>query len=194
VITLADPGTLGCNPTTAEVAAAFGAATVTDNCSAGLTATFTDGAESVTGCTVSVTRTWSATDDCGNTATATQTVSFTRDTDQPVITLADPGTLGCNPTTAEVAAAFGAATVSDNCTIGLTATFTDGAETVTGCTVSVTRTWAATDDCGNTTTATQTITFTRDTDKPVITLADPGTLGCNPTTAEVAAAFGAAYR
>jgi hypothetical protein len=78
--------------------------TVSDNCSAGLTATFTDGAESITGCTVSVTRTWTATDDCGNTATATQTVTFTRDTDKPVITLADPGTLGCNPTTAEVAA------------------------------------------------------------------------------------------
>jgi hypothetical protein len=131
----------------------------------------------MTGCTVSVTRTWSATDDCGNTATTEQTITFTRDTDKPVITLADPGTLGCNPTTAEVAAAFGAASVSDNCSTGLTATFTDGAESVTGCTVSVTRTWAATDDCGNTATATQTITFTRDTDKPVITLDGSGHTG-----------------
>src|SRR5258706_550736 len=134
VINLAAPGVLNCNATVANVAAAFGAATVTDNCSAGLTATGTVQAEVVTGCTVSVTKTWTVTDACNNTGTASQTVTFTRDNTAPVINLAAPGVLNCNATVANVAAAFGAATVTDNCSAGLTATGTVQAEVVNGCT------------------------------------------------------------
>src|SRR5678816_4774346 len=69
-----------CNPTAAQINAAFGTASVTDNCSTGLTATFSDGAEVPgSGCSVSITRTWTVSDACGNTGTQTQTITFTRD-------------------------------------------------------------------------------------------------------------------
>src|SRR5665811_1285699 len=180
------------NATTAQVAAAFGTAAVTDNCSADLTATGTIAAEVVTGCSVSVTKNWTVTDACGNIGTATQTVTFPRDSTLPVITLAAAGTLSCNATTAMVAAAFGTATVTDNCSADLTATGTIATEVVTGCSVSVTKNWTVTDACGNIGTATQTVTFPRDSTLPVITLAAAGTLSCNATTAQVAAAFGTA--
>ncbi|WP_205514704.1 HYR-like domain-containing protein, partial [Longitalea arenae] len=181
-----------CNPTADQIAAAFGTASVTDNCSTGLTATFTDGAETGTGCDRSITRTWTVTDACGNTTTQTQTITFTRDTEAPVITLTASTAVICNPTADQIAAAFGTASVTDNCSTGLTATFTDGAETGTGCDRSITRTWTVTDACGNTATQTQTITFTRDTEAPVITLTASTAVICNPTADQIAAAFGTA--
>src|SRR5439155_14415560 len=114
---------------------------------------------------------WTVTAGCGNTGTVSQTVTYTRDTTKPVITLAAASGLGCNPTTANIAAAFGGATVSDNCSSGLTASGTVGAETGWGCTFSTTKSWTVTDNCGNSGTASQTVTYTRDTTKPVITLA-----------------------
>ena len=54
-------------------------------------------------------------------------MSFKRDTTAPVITVAASSTLACNPTAADIAAAFGAASVSDNCSVGLVATGTVGA-------------------------------------------------------------------
>src|SRR5205814_2177184 len=98
------------------------------------------------------------------------TVTFTRDTADPVTTLGAATTVPCNPTDAQIAAAFGAATVNDNCSSGLTAAGTLGAEQGTGCTRTVTKSWTVTDGCGNTGTASQTLTFTRDTANPVITL------------------------
>src|SRR5438309_2248994 len=149
-MTLAAASALGCNPTDGQIAAAFGAASVTDNCSSGLVATGTIGGEQGTGCTRTVTKSWTVTDGCGNTGTASQTVTFTRDTQNPVITLAAASALGCNPTDAQIAAAFGAATVTDNCSSGLVATGTIGGEQGTGCTRTVTKSWTVTDGCGNT--------------------------------------------
>src|SRR5206468_2311415 len=131
------------------VAAAFGTASVTDNCSTGLTATGTIQAEVVSGCNVSVTKNWTVTDACNNTGTATQTVTFVRDNTAPVITLTASTALNCNGTPANVAAAFGTASVTDNCSTGLTATGTIQAEVVSGCNVSVTKNWIVTDACKN---------------------------------------------
>jgi hypothetical protein len=191
-IVVATAGSLPCNPTTAQIAAAFGGATVSDNCSTGLTATGVVGAETGSGCSFSTTKTWTVTDNCGNTQTATQTVNYTRDVVKPTIVVATAGSLPCNPTTAQIAAAFGGATVSDNCSTGLTATGSVGVESGTGCIRTVVKTWNVTDGCGNTQTATQTVTFTRDTEVPVISLAPATALGCNPTSAQIAAAFGGA--
>src|SRR5206468_3695128 len=169
-----------------------GAATVSDNCRTGLTATEPVGSAAGSCSAFSTTKSWSVTDDCGNTGTASQTVTYTRDTDVPVISLASSSSLSCNPTASQVAAAFGAATVSDNCSSGLTATGTVGSETGSGCTFSTTKSWSVTDACGNTGTASQTVTYTRDTDVPVISLASASSLSCNPDASQIAAAFGGA--
>ena len=94
---------------------------------------------------------------CINTCNQTYTIS---DNINPTISLTPAASLGCNPTAVQVAAAFGTATVSDNCTAALTVTSAIQTEVVTGCTVSVTKNWTATDACGNTTLSSQTINFT----------------------------------
>src|SRR5207244_2978295 len=123
----------------------------------------------------SVTKTWTVTDNCGKTGINSQTVYFTRDTALPVITLAAASALPCNPTAAQIAAAFGSASVSDNCSSGLVASGTVGAEQGTGCSRSVTKTWTVTDNCGKTGINSQTVYFTRDTEAPLFSGLPPAT-------------------
>src|SRR4030095_13707901 len=181
-----------CNPTAANITAAFGNATATDACGT-VTPTGVEGSETlVSGCTYQVIKTWTAVDACGNSATASQTVSYTRDVTAPVITIAPftPITI-CNPTAANITAAFGNATATDACGT-VTPTGVEGSETlVSGCTYQVIKTWTAVDACGNSATASQTVSYTRDVTAPVITIAPftPITI-CNPTAANITAAFG----
>ena len=66
----------------------FGNATATDACGT-VTPTGVEGTETlVSGCTYQVIKTWTATDACNNSATAQQTVTYTRDVTAPVITIA----------------------------------------------------------------------------------------------------------
>lgn len=113
--------------------------------------------------------TFRATDDCGNSNTKTLRWTII-DTQVPTITgLAPSVTVYCpNPLPI-----IPAATVSDNCDASVAITFAriykdslcDGSYTVL-------TTWTATDDCGNSASATQNI-FVRDTTKPVFTLIPP---------------------
>jgi hypothetical protein len=152
-----------------------------------------DGAVITNGCLRSQTRTFTATDACTNSATTTRMVTWTVDTEVPVITATGTTlTLGCNPSAADINAALGTATATDNCSVG-TPTATDGAVTGT-CTKSQTRTWNVSDGCGNPAVAvSRTVTWTSDVVAPVIvatgtTLA----LGCNPSAADINAALGTA--
>ncbi|XOV68834.1 MAG: PKD domain-containing protein [Fluviicola sp.] len=133
----------------------------TDNCDGTGSVTGSDGALSG-GCPATMTRTWTYTDACGNTATETQTITVD-DTQAPVF--------AAPPATANVQCAADVPAMvnlgwTDNC---------DGAGTVTGADVSdgqtcpetITRTWTYTDACGNTATETQTITV-HDTQAPVL--------------------------
>src|SRR5207247_6346323 len=128
----------------AQIDAALGSATATDNCGTP-TVTSLDGVVSGT-CAKSQTRTFIATDGCGNQATTPRTVTWTEDTTVPVITAT--GTtmaLGCNPTAAQIDAALGSATATDNCSTG---TVTVWAGVMSGtCTTSHARTFNATDGC-----------------------------------------------
>src|SRR6185369_2825672 len=179
-------GVLGCNPTTADINAALGTATATDNCGSA-TLTSTDGAVASNGCGRSQTRTWTATDGCGNTSTASRTATWTFDVTPPTLTATGTTTsLGCNPTTAAINAALGSATATDNCGGTPTVTSTDGAVASSGCGRSQTRTWTATDGCGNTSTTSRTVSWTVDVTPPTITATGTTTtLGCNPTTAAI---------
>src|SRR5206468_3598686 len=138
-----------CNPTATQIDGALGTATATDNCGP-VTPSFTDGTVSTSGCSRSQTRTWSVTDACGNAATpVSRTVTWTEDTTPPVITATGTTlTLGCNPTAADIEAALGTATASDDCG-PVTPTPSDSVITQTGCMRSQTRTWTANDACGN---------------------------------------------
>ncbi|THU30207.1 hypothetical protein FAM09_30360 [Niastella caeni] len=163
VITLTASTSVPCNPTAANIVAAFGTATVADNCTTGLTATFTDGVEQGTGCIRTVTRTWTVTDSCGNTGTATQTVSFTRDTQAPQFVGVPANiTIQCDNIPAAPVV-----TANDNCSPSVAVTYAEAVSVVEGC-GTITRTWTTTDLCGNTATATQVLTVVDNT-APIIT-------------------------
>ncbi|MFC4511279.1 hypothetical protein ACFO28_13245, partial [Flavobacterium buctense] len=130
-----------------------------------------------------ITRTWTVTDDCGNAASATQTIKI-QDVTAPVIaTLPTSSTINC-PAIPE----FAQATATDNCDTDVSLTFVD--TTTNGAcagSYSVTRTWTATDDCGNTSSASQTINV-QDVTAPVIAaLPAPSTINC-PAVPEFAQA------
>src|SRR4029079_8818346 len=123
-----------------------------------------------------------------------RTVTWSVDTEIPVITTTGTTlSLGCNPTSGEIDAALGTASAADNCTVG-TPTVSDDLITGDPCLQSQTRTFNVTDACGNSALeVSRTVTWTIDTEIPVITAT--GTtlaLGCNPTAGEMDAALGTA--
>ncbi|GIV33140.1 MAG: hypothetical protein KatS3mg031_0675 [Chitinophagales bacterium] len=111
-----------------------------------------------------ITRTWTATDACGNSSSATQAITVTDDT-PPVITGIGPD----KSITCEEAVEFDQATAQDGCGGQVQLTYED--DTIAGQCANayiIIRTWTATDACGNSSSATQAITVTDDT-PPVIT-------------------------
>ncbi len=155
---------------------------ITDNCDTNMVVTYTF-TTSDTLCPGSYTMhlTWSATDDCGNTGTATQT-ALVRDTQGPLFTLVPgPLTIRCDTFSLPPAA-----------TMGVNIMATDNCSQVTGITTQVSsmqdpdpsqcghysyniiRTFTATDQCGNTSTTTQVIS--------VIDNLGPGPGGLTDTT------------
>ena len=110
-----------------------------------------------------------ATDECGNTATATCTQSIAvEDNSAPVITLLDTIQVACDAFDPE---ALYDVSASDNCS---DPDLVIDAQTALdeGCAGSYLRTYRATDDCGNTTTADQLIQLT-DAVNPEITISCP---------------------
>jgi hypothetical protein len=143
-----------------------GAVTATDNCDNNVTVSLDE--QTIPGaCANSFTliRTWTATDDCGNSTTAVQTISA-GDNEAPVITdIPADETIECSTGVPSP----GTVTATDNCDNNVTVSLDE--QTIPGsCANSFTliRTWTATDDCGNSTTAVQTISA-GDNEAPVIT-------------------------
>ncbi|MEI6408671.1 MAG: ice-binding family protein [Bacteroidota bacterium] len=146
----------------------FAAATATDLCGGTPIINFTDLITPSGFCTqsYSVTRTWTATDNCGNTSTCSRII-FVTDNTAPIIscpTVVSPVECPFVP------ASFGTATATDLCdattTIGFSDVFTTGGICLQN--YSVTRSWVATDGCGNSSTCSRTI-FVTDNTAPVIT-------------------------
>ena len=135
-------------------------ATATDNCG---DVTITVEEETTPGACAGdyvITRTFTATDDCGNATSATQTITIV-DTTAPVLTIPADYTAECSDEHP-----MDDATATDNCG---DVTITVEEETTPGACAGdyvITRTFTATDDCGNATSATQTITIV-DTTAPV---------------------------
>ena len=127
-------------------------------------------------------RTWIATDDNGNTTTHIQTITV-EDNTPPVLSLPANQTAECSDDLTPIA--FGVATATDNCDASPVITFTDA--TMSGAcsgTFTITRTWTATDACGNVSTADQIIS-TSDTTAPefVEDLPQNLTIECNSVPA-----------
>ncbi len=182
----------GCNPSTSAIDAALGTANATGDCGT-VTLTSSDGPVISLACDRSQTRTWIATDACGSFASAARTVTWIVDHVLPgITTTGTTDNLGCNPSSGDIDAALGSAFASDNCS-PVSATVADGAIQSIGCNRSQTRTWTATDACGNIASASRTVTWVENTSSPIgtITGTNPN-LGCNPSSAAIDAALGTA--
>lgn len=133
------------------------------------------------GCKVALTRTYVVTDMCGNSNTCSHVLSWSEDTEAPQFTSCAPDMdLGCNPTNIPSADLM-AVIATDNC--GISDVVLDDETIVTnGFAVMLTRTYLATDGCGNSNTCLQTITWRQDFDAPeIIEFVQDLDLGCNPT-------------
>ena len=118
----------------------------------------------------SITRTWTAVDDCGNQATPVSQTITVEDNTPPVITCPVDVTFNCN------SGSSGEATAVDACDPDPVITFTDEVISTT-CPAIVNRTWVATDACGNSSSCVQVITVV-DNDPPSITCPNPVTVQC----------------
>ena len=131
-----------------------------------------------------VTREFTATDDCGNASSATQTITIV-DTTSPLLTIPADYTAECSDDLP-----MDDASATDNCGV---VTVTVIETTIAGdCAgdYSITRAFTATDDCGNAASATQTITII-DTTAPSLILPENLSLTCfdsndfgTPTTSD----------
>ena len=132
--------------------------------------------------TGSITRTWVAEDDCGNSSSCDQILTVI-DTEAPAIVCPDDVTIQCDDSTDPVDNG-GDATATDNCTADadIMISYTD-APSLGGCngTGSITRTWVAEDDCGNSSSCDQILTVI-DTEAPAIACPDDVTIQCDDST------------
>ena len=127
-------------------------------------------------CPIVVTRRWTVTDVCGNTAACNQTINIT-ETVAPSVICPVNVTISCTSST--LPATTGTATSTDNCTVSPTVTYTDVTASLPTCAqeYTITRTWRATDNCGNSSICTQLITIDDNT-PPVINCPVNVTLEC----------------
>ena len=150
------PANITIQCTASTLPANTGSATATDNCDGSPTVDFTDVTVAGT-CPQerTITRTWTASDDCGNSSSCVQTI-LVDDSVAPAIVCPANMTIQCTAST--LPANTGSATATDNCDGSPTVNFTD--VTVAGTCPqerTITRTWTATDDCGNSSTCSQVI-------------------------------------
>jgi hypothetical protein len=183
---------LGCNPAASSIPDVnLASVTATSCCGNPVTITGTK-SQITAGCNTSYRYLiYTASDNYGNTATYTQTITWTVDTNAPTITSAPAGgSLGCNPATLPTDASIKAQVkAADNCT--LTNIYVTHSDMTNGCTYYRVFFINATDECGNTSPwTTVTYGWTVDTTAPTITSAPAGgSLGCNPTNLPTDASF-----
>ncbi len=170
--------TISCTANT--LPANTGSPTGTDNCDTSPTITYTDVSSGGT-CPQEYTiiRTWKAQDDCGNINTCNQTITID-DSSPPALTCPANVTIQCTAST--LPANTGVPTTSDNCDLTLSITFSN-VITSGGCPQEfiITRTWIATDDCGNSSTCNQIISV-EDNTAPVILCPPNITIQCTAST------------
>ena len=149
----------------------FSNPTVSDNCDTNIGLEFSDSGIS-NACTGGVIiRTWTATDECGNTATAQQRVTISADNAQPTFTSTLPQDITVTCGNIPVAPIVEASDCN-----GATVSFVESDPAIRICGYTITRTWTATDGCGNQISHTQTINV----DCPIeATISASNSVDCN---------------
>ena len=137
-----------------------GQLTASDNCMDNITVTGVDAIDNSDPCQITIVRTWTFMDDCGNSSSVSQNI-IVADTTAPTITVPADITIQCGAD--ESSANTGEATGSDNCN-NLTITYSDTDTSACGNTKTITRTWTVTDGCNNSVSDTQTINIIDTTD------------------------------
>ncbi|MHC4653727.1 MAG: HYR-like domain-containing protein [Planctomycetota bacterium] len=132
---------------------ATGNATATDTCG-NVTITHSDQWQQNCGNAGTLARTWTATDESGNSSTCVQIITVV-DTTPPFITCPADVTLQCPADTS--VEANGSATAGDTCS-SATITHSDQWQPNCGNTGTLARTWTAIDECGNSSSCMQIIT------------------------------------
>ncbi len=126
-----------------------------DNCTAAPVVAFVGDVTSGTSCPITITRTYSVTDACGNQTLVDQTI-VVNDVAAPTGTA--PAGVNVECYSAVPAANIASVTnVSDNCTANPVVAFEGEVSDGNTCPETITRTYSITDDCGNQTLVTQTI-------------------------------------
>ncbi len=134
--------------------------TASDNCATNMVVSYNE--TTTTGCPYTINRTWSTTDNCGNTTTQTQTITVVDTTAPALIGVPANTTVECNAISEPPVV-----TAADNCDQNIVVTFNQTTNQGSGCQYTIVRTWSATDNCNNTTTQSQSITV-NDTTPPVL--------------------------
>ncbi|MCP4120301.1 MAG: hypothetical protein GY751_00940, partial [Bacteroidetes bacterium] len=111
-----------------------------------------------------VTRTWSVSDECGNTTELVQTLTL-EDNIPPSFTVPSDVTLLCSQDKDDLNITGDVSDEWDNCATGLEAAYSDDESGLIDCAGLIPRTWFLTDDCGNTTAHTQNINVFADSDE-----------------------------
>ena len=132
-----------------------GVATATDNCDLSIILSFTDAiipgdcpAEKV------INRTWSTSDDCGNASSCLQIISVEDNTGPAIMC---PANITIDYSDSTLPENTGYASATDNCDIAVAILYSDNLPLACAALNIITRTWIATDDCGNSSTCSQTI-------------------------------------
>ena len=156
------------------------AVTTSDNCGGAVTVTFADViTNQICANRFTITRTYTAIDACGNTATCAQTIIVN---DQTAPTITCPGNVSVTCASQVPVGSTTAVTTSDNCGGAVTVTFADViTNQICANRFTITRTYTATDACGNTATCAQTI-IVNDQTAPTIICPGNITVSCASQT------------
>ncbi|HJW28163.1 MAG TPA: SdrD B-like domain-containing protein, partial [Saprospiraceae bacterium] len=157
-----------------------GMATATDHCDGNVMISYADVTVGA-GCPQEyiITRTWTATDNCGNSSTCSQLITVD-DSMAPAITCPANITITCTAST--LPGNTGSATATDSCDPSPVISWSDVTTTGT-CpqAYSITRTWTAADHCGNSSTCQQIISII-DNAAPAISCPTDVTIQCTAST------------
>ena len=139
----------------------FSEPSFTDNCEDELDVVFAETSGNFSVCGYDITRTWTASDVCGNQKVVSQTITISDTTAPNLLGMPSDMEVSCDAVPAPVGVS-----ASDNCDDDVNVEFSE--TSTEGCPHTITRTWTATDACGNTVSESQVLTVV-DTTNPVIT-------------------------